>query len=145
MSDVAERFWSKVDKRGPDECWPWLARAVAKKDGRGLFWNGHRMIHASRAALMLEGRLAWEGDTRHALHTCDNPACCNPAHLVVGTNHENILDCRDKGRMAQQKRTHCPQGHAYDAKNTYLYGNRRYCRACIYARTQVWRKRRATA
>ena len=37
------------------------------------------------------------------MHTCDNPACCNPKHLVLGTQNENILDMTNKRRGVYQK------------------------------------------
>jgi len=74
-------------------CWPWLGGRSAKGYGAGRL-DGTKGSH----------RVAWEiahgeklGD-RQALHACDNPPCCNPAHLFVGTNVENVADCKAKGR-----------------------------------------------
>lgn len=70
--DLVARFWSKVDVRGPDECWPWLA-AVAG-DGYGRFSQGGRgapQARASRFAYACENGPVPEGAS--VLHSCDNP------------------------------------------------------------------------
>ena len=91
---LAERFWEKVDRTG-DGCWLWLrARAVA---GYGVFANpgGERLAH----------RLAYEltfGPIPAGMfvcHHCDNPPCCNPAHLFLGDNQANMRDASQKGRI----------------------------------------------
>lgn len=93
-SDVA-RFWSKVDRRGPDECWPWLAGTF--RDGYGNFKAARRGLKAPRVAFFLHhGR---DADALLVCHTCDNPACCNGAHLYDGTNRDNIGDAKERGRL----------------------------------------------
>lgn len=65
-------------------------------------------------------------------HTCDNPPCCNPAHLYVGTRKQNVADAVERRRLWQLKLTHCPANHPYDEANTYVSprtGSRK-CRAC---------------
>jgi hypothetical protein len=91
------RFWSKVDKRGPDDCWPWTA-SVARK-GYGKFTiviDGKlRWIAAHRVAFFIaEGR--WPQP--FGCHTCDNPPCCNRRHIFEGTNQDNVDDMMRKGR-----------------------------------------------
>jgi hypothetical protein len=97
MQTIEERFWSKVDKRGPDECWEWTAGRPDGKYGR-FFWYGKQTpAH----------RCAWESvngsipDGKDILHSCDNPPCCNPSHLRPGTNLENVHDRDNKGRGAR--------------------------------------------
>jgi DNA-binding XRE family transcriptional regulator len=92
---VSERFWSKVERRGPDECWPWLANRNEK--GYGRFRGAGRGGGDLKAH-----RVAWElthGPTDlQVLHRCDNPPCCNPDHLFLGTNLDNVHDSISKGR-----------------------------------------------
>jgi hypothetical protein len=95
------RFWSKVDRRGPDECWPW--RACILRSGYGYFTQERtrKGLRAHRVALMLS--LGRDIGNLLACHTCDNRRCCNPAHLWPGTSSENRLDASAKGRLPAQR------------------------------------------
>jgi len=96
--DLAARFWAKVDKRGPDECWPWTGGKRRKGYGAiGEGGRGGKMLVASRLAYELQNGPIPEG--HQVLHSCDNPPCCNGAHLFTGTNLDNIGDMREKGRQ----------------------------------------------
>lgn len=101
-----ERFWSRVDKsRGPDACWPWTGGTNPK--GYGLFSYGGRSARryfvASRYALSLELGREIPHDLQ-AAHTCDNPPCCNPAHLFEATAKANSEDSVVKRRRAYGER-----------------------------------------
>ncbi len=92
------RFWSKVDtSAGPDACWPWLAARFAGKE-YGVFRHEGKNLRSHRVAYELSHGPVLLGFM--VLHSCDNPACCNPAHLKVGTHSDNMADRRRKGRDA---------------------------------------------
>lgn len=119
------RFWAKVDRRGPDECWPWLAGT--DKDGYGKFVvtrdGRHVDIRAHRFALELA--IGPIGDL-HVIHSCDNPPCCNARHLRAGTNQENTADKMRKGRFR------CPIGETVKTSKlraTDVIEIRRRCRS----------------
>jgi hypothetical protein len=101
LKPLAERFWALVDRRGPDECWPFLGHRNEK--GRGRISLGRRSdgyTYAYRVAWSLaNGREVPKG--LGILHSCDNPPCCNPAHLSPGTHKKNMGDCKAKGRFVQ--------------------------------------------
>ena len=101
--DIAGRFWSKVERRGRDECWPWTAGT--DRYGYGKFAvniNGkRRYLPAHRVVYLLEyGALPFFD----VLHTCDNPLCCNPAHLGLGTRDDNMAEMVERERSAKGER-----------------------------------------
>jgi len=96
-----ERFWSKVDKSGGDDaCWIWTGRV--DRNGYGHPWFMGKPQYAHRIAYMLSN----ERDPAEldVLHSCDNPACCNPLHLSLGTQTDNNADRDAKGRQARGER-----------------------------------------
>jgi len=95
-----ERFWEKVDVRGPDDCWEW--QSGRDEDGYGRFrvgGQGSATVKAQRFAYEITiGSIPQE---MLVCHTCDNPPCCNPRHLFVGTSLDNNADRDAKGRTAR--------------------------------------------
>jgi hypothetical protein len=90
-----DRFWSYVDRRGANDCWRWMRG----KDAQGY---GRFHVGRSRSSAMLAHRIAFglaTGESPEAVcHRCDNPRCCNPAHLFAGTRNDNNKDMTAKGR-----------------------------------------------
>jgi hypothetical protein len=105
---TAAWVWSQIDQGEPDECWPW--GGVYFTDGYGRIRNhhAHRVVWS-----IVHGYMpAAEFPVRHA---CDNPPCCNPAHLLLGTHEENMHDMMARGRGrsgAQLRPERMPRGEA---------------------------------
>lgn len=96
---LAARFWDKVNKRGPNDCWEW--RAYRDRDGYGhirLDDDAHTDAGAHRVSYELAFGPIPEG--MMVCHHCDNPPCVNPAHLFLGENSDNMRDRSAKGRKA---------------------------------------------
>lgn len=126
----------------PSECWPWTGGKNHKGYGQLMISGKNKMAH--RASYEL-----WLAPIPHGLeldHLCRNRACINPAHLEPVTHEENIK--RGIGGAHLRARTHCPQGHEYDAKNTYFSPSRavnRQCNICRKVRSLAWYHKNKTA
>lgn len=99
---LAEKFEARVIRGAPDACWP-IEGAKGNPAGHVHISTGSavkppyiRVYAHVYAWEQAHGRFKPAGTV--VMHTCDNPRCCNPAHLQLGTQRENILDSIDKGR-----------------------------------------------
>ena len=138
---LEERYWLKVDRRGPDECWPWLASKDSFGYGQISMMGHNGPVSAHRVALFLAfGK--WPAKGKHTDHLCRNPACQNPNHLEVVTPRENMR--RGVGRVAERMRqTHCHRGHPFDEANTRVTSlNRRVCRTCHRDNERIRQRKR---
>ena len=88
------RFWAKVDRGAADTCW--LFTGFRDRDGYGRTRVTGMRATASRAAFFYTHGY-WPTVARHS---CDNPPCCNPAHIIDGTHDENMRDRDSRGRVA---------------------------------------------
>lgn len=99
-------FWKKVNKNGPTmpnmdtPCWTWTAYKT--NHGYGMFscCNG-KMITSHRVSWVISNGQIDNDDSYHGTcvcHQCDNPACCNPKHLFLGTQGDNARDRENKDR-----------------------------------------------
>lgn len=131
---IAERFMKYVDKRGPDECWPWTG--YIEKSGRAEGYakfqvSTHWSEWAHRVSYMLfvRRRIPHGCVIDHVKERgCHSRACVNPNHLEAITQQQNTL--RGNGPSAMNaKKTHCPAGHPYDDANTF-FGREKHDRKC---------------
>ena len=91
-SNPTTRFFSKV--LITDDCWLWQGGMDA--DGYGLFQLDGKQWRAHRYSQHIHNGL--DNALPVVMHTCDNPRCVNPNHLVNGTVQQNSLDKISKGR-----------------------------------------------
>lgn len=95
---LVDRLNQKLDKSG--DCWLWTGGRT--KAGYGLFSYRNRLISAHRAAFI--AFLGEDPSGKVVCHKCDTPACCNPDHLFLGTQGDNIRDMQMKGRARNTPR-----------------------------------------
>lgn len=94
VKQVQERIWSKIEVLGNEECWPYKEKL--NEHGYGVFHIKHKSLLAHRVIYQLSKGEIPAGMI--IMHSCDNPSCCNPAHLTLGTQQDNIRDMNNKGR-----------------------------------------------
>lgn len=156
---LGERFWARVHKT--DGCWEWTGCRQA--DGYGRVYGGRGASPQIAAAHRFAYALT-HGPIPTGLcvcHKCDNPPCCNPAHLFLGTVRDNAKDMAGKGRAAPQKypehypkrpldvsapgrahgtpacgpqATHCRKGHELTPENLMPKESPKRCRMCFRLR-----------
>lgn len=134
------RFRRFFDAGGPDDCWEWKGARTAC--GHGKFSHAgqtRRTVSAHRFSYQMFVGPIPEGLV--VRHRCDNPPCCNPQHLQLGTQADNVADITARGR--RKITTHCKRGHERTVGNTYVMPNgRRKCRHCNSIAAQTYKKRR---
>ena len=97
-------FWERVNVTfaSADACWEWTGSAEPP-----LFYGRHKIKGKRHAAHRIAYALCY-GEvpaSRFVCHTCDNPRCCRPDHLFLGTPADNMGDRDAKGRNAHGSRT----------------------------------------
>lgn len=107
-ADAQKRFWDRVAVRKKNECWVWtttLCKAnncgilnISPRHGLNVRMKAHRISY-----FLTHGSLPHELEV---CHTCDNPPCCNPHHLFLGTQNDNMQDCQQKGRTSRGDKHH---------------------------------------
>jgi hypothetical protein len=135
-ADYIARLKSRtvVDSNG---CWIWQGythkppREYGEMGYRNATWRTHRLsFHLHKGPI---------SDDVVVRHSCDVQRCCNPDHLLIGTQLDNLMDSIERGRHRCVAATHCPKGHPYDEENTYVKpgGGARGCKACGRIRQRI--------
>jgi hypothetical protein len=103
--DVQNRFITKIAFGEPHECWPWTGSRHVRAG------HGRLVVGGRSGAVQYAHRLAyahWVGPIPDGLvvrHTCDNPPCVNPGHLLIGTQADNALDMVQRRRHGRERLT----------------------------------------
>lgn len=100
------RFWRNVDVSDDGRCWDWTSCAQSRSRAQ-RFYGVLRTLHDGKSIGLRAHRVAWAvkngpiPDGLFVCHHCDNSLCCNPAHLFLGTNQDNVDDRNRKQRQAR--------------------------------------------
>ena len=128
-------------KINPDGCWIYLGstdgNGYGKFESERKFYAVHRLSAHHYLSFDLNSDL-------HVLHKCDNKKCCNPEHLFIGTNFDNVQDYKAKGnQLGRPPQTHCIHGHEFTEENTLQYPSNGYIqRVCVTCMRNRFRKRK---
>lgn len=94
--NTLDDFWRKVSKGSEDQCWLWQAgvnnRGYGQLNMSGELLLAHRVSYSLKYGEIPKGL--------EVCHKCDNPTCCNPNHLFLGTHSDNMVDRLRKGRQS---------------------------------------------
>lgn len=141
LTTLERRFWDKVDRQDPDQCWPITSQPSMKYP---MLWVdkgfGFQGIH--RVSFFLKHGY-WPNVARH---TCDNSRCANWDHILNGTLADNNRDmvARGRSRNGRETWTHCKRGHPFRGANLRVNPStgQRVCRSCGNERSRQHLARR---
>lgn len=116
---LKNRFLDRVDRQGPNHCWPWTG---AKSTGGAGTIMSDRGAHLSAHHVAYQQAYGVKTKGFYVAHTCKDKLCMNPAHLVLQTPKEHP--------HANRSKTHCKRGHSLNATNARHSKGRRRCKRC---------------
>lgn len=120
-------------------CWLWQGNLTSNGYGQTDYRKKTKAVHRQLYKVLHGIPLSTK---QFVCHHCDERRCCNPGHLFLGTQKDNMADSVRKGRHAEQLVTHCPRGHEYNKENTSVSvkpdgKTARGCKICQRARQRM--------
>lgn len=130
----------------------------SKVKGECLIWNGktdvdrgygmsygvmmidHKNYKTHRLMAFAIGKIESINSKEIVRHSCDNPPCFDPSHILTGTQTQNMQDKIERGRDFNKNKTHCLKGHELTGFNLHVYKGHRRCRACDRDRKSLRKK-----
>lgn len=145
---VVVRLEAYIDRRGPDECWPWMGTITRSGYGQISVDNRSQRVHRVVWELLrgpIPPGLVLDHECHNldkdcwATNDCPHRRCCNVfRHIELVSNRTNVL--RGKSYPALNiLKTHCIHGHEFTTATTMVRPNRpntRECRVCARRRDQ---------
>lgn len=137
--DVYRAYWvARVRSRvkiSESGCWIWQGNLSSRGYGQTQYRGKTKSVHRQLYKVLHDVSLSTK---QYVCHRCDERKCCNPDHLFLGTQSDNMADSVRKGRHAEQSVTHCPRKHPYNEANTYVTpSGARNCKVCMRARMRI--------
>jgi hypothetical protein len=139
IKSVIERLNSKLTING--DCWEW--EGYRDKNGYGEIWFGNANYRIPRIVCHLTQGMPLDSKNQ-VRHTCDNPSCFNPEHLVQGSAMDNRRDSQKRRRFNGNKgfrKDHFKCGHPFISENIRPIHGSRECKICANKRDRDRRKK----
>ena len=108
MAHYDKQRFEQYVKVNPSGCWLWQRARNTSGYGVAVCCGRHWMAHRL-ACVLYRVKNYRHIDANVVLHSCDTPQCCNPKHLTIGTQRENMRDAKSKGRWGTFKKSRIPR------------------------------------
>ena len=121
ISSLLNLFWSRVARKGPDDCWLWRGPKTGSRLYGAFCFNG-KYVYAHRFCYTLHHGAIPAGTV--VRHICDEPLCVNPRHLRAGSQKANIQDALARDRwMTKRRRAYLAKPPERDHLGRFVSGS----------------------
>lgn len=139
--EIAARWEARLAEktvRNENGCRLWIGPVNAQGYGQTSAFGRLKMVHRFTYEVVYDMKIH---PKLVVCHQCDNPGCCNPDHLWIGTEKQNMQDAAAKRRWSRQHQTHCKHGHEFSPENTHIKIQRgKPCRVCKMCERLRWQR-----